>query len=485
MNMYRYDCNLRLLQETPEILTRNFCPDAELAGSILLHHIGQRRYTLQTDDAEEILRCYGIPVIDKVRVREKGEAVRAARRIGFPLTMKVHALAGGRLNRTDVVSMQVKDEYEVCRAFDFLQEQTNSSSAAESCVIVQPILRSPCCELALSSGKTQIQGSIIKFGLAGKPSGTENSYAIGLPPLNQALARRMMEEANMHTHLQKNPYFQNGRFRIVEEILIRFSQLIVDHPHIDFLEIDPLVMTDDGCFVRDARLRLNSDTPGKYQWAAGDLCPPHFSLPPYPFKYEQDVLLHNDTTLHIRPIRGEDEPALQQFLEKLSEDSVFFRFGQPRISMSHDHLARLCQVDCDRDLAFLAIVKGDEEIIIGDARLNMLADLESAELSFLVADQWQSKGIGNMLMEFCITVAGEMGLKTLVMEVMKSNDRMLRFGWKYNFQPLQCSDGDDTVVLQLTLASATKTSCSFQPGSSEMGQCRGAVPVIPLSCPGR
>ncbi|EKD39091.1 MAG: hypothetical protein ACD_75C00514G0001, partial [uncultured bacterium] len=138
------------------------------------------------------------------------------------------------------------------------------------------------------------------------------------------------------------------------------------------------------------------------------------------------------TIVHIRPIRGEDEPALSRFFEALSEESVFFRFGQRRINMPHDHLARFCQVDYDRDLAFLAVV-GGEEAIIGDVRLNRFPDLESAELSFTVADIWQGKRIGSLLMDFCIGVAKEIGLKTLLMEIMKSNTRMIRLGYRYGF----------------------------------------------------
>jgi acetyltransferase len=203
--------------------------------------------------------------------------------------------------------------------------------------------------------------------------------------------------------------------------------------------------------VRDVTMQIDKNLPKNYRWAKGDLCPLHLSIPPYPFKYEKDVPLKNGRVIHIRPIRGEDEPALRRFFESLSEESVFFRFGQRRINMPHDHLARLCQVDYDRDLAFLATIPGDEENIIGDVRLNRFSDLERAELSFVVADKWQGKGVGNLLMDFCIVVAKEIGLKTLLMEVMKSNERMKRFSYKYGFQRLPSGKEDDMEEFELKI----------------------------------
>jgi acetyltransferase len=108
-------------------------------------------------------------------------------------------------------------------------------------------------------------------------------------------------------------------------------------------------------------------------------------------------------------------------------------------------------VDYERDLTFLAVTDEDEEVIIGDARLNVFPDLQTAELSFVVADQWQGKGIGNLLMEFCLVAAREIGLKTLLMEVMQNNTRMKQFGYKYGFQSLSCNKEDDMEEMQLSL----------------------------------
>ncbi|EKD34181.1 MAG: hypothetical protein ACD_75C02436G0001 [uncultured bacterium] len=346
--------------------------------------------------------------------------------------------------------IHLKDDDEVRKAFAVLQDLVVALGDPEARVIVQPMITKRKYELMIGAKKSVSFGTVILFGLGGKYFLAERDCAIGLPPLNQTLARRMMEETKIYLHLQKLDSLQGG-LRSLEEILARFSQLVIDLPQIGSIDINPLILMEDDCLVRNVIMRIDQSLPKEYRWTKGDLCPLHLSIPPYPFKYEKDVALPDGTTIHIRPIRSEDEPALRRFFETLSMESVFFRFGQRRINMPHDYLARFCQVDYDRDIAFLAVVGGKEERIIGDVRLNRFTDLESAELSFVVADTWQGRGVGSMLMDFCIGVAKDIGLKTLLMEIMKSNTRMIRFGYKYDFQRLPDNEENDMEELQLDL----------------------------------
>ena len=172
----------------------------------------------------------------------------------------------------------------------------------------------------------------------------------------------------------------------------------------------------------------------------------------------------NNTAVHIRPFRREDESALRAFFETLSQESVFFRFGQLRFNMLCDHFTHIYRLDYDHDLAFVAVVRGEkgEDVIIGEMRLNKLTDLKSAELSFIVDDQWQGKGVGNQLMAFGLKVAGEIGLKTLLMLVMKNNVRMKRLGYKYNFRKLPGEKEDDMEEWQLKVNQADISAPTLQ-----------------------
>jgi acetyltransferase len=452
MYMYRYDYNLKLLGETPEVILKDFSPDLQKAENILRNCIEHNRPSLHGDEAGDILRAYGIRTIETIRVGDAGEAVRAARRIGYPVTMKIDStMVPGKIAK-EQVCRQLETEREVRNAFTTQQDLVISLRDPQAGVIVQPTIPHTGIELAIGAKKSKSFGTVISFGLGGAYLRAEKDYSIGLPPLNQTLARRMMEETKIYRHLQHYPAYQ-GALRFLEEMLVRFSQLIIDLPQIEEISINPLILTETDGLIHDVAIHIDTNLPKEYRWTKGDLCPLHLSIPPYPFKYEQQTVLSDGTAIRIRPIRGEDEPILRCFFETLSAESVFFRFGLQRISMPHDNLVRLCQVDYDRDLAFLAIVQGEEQedLIIGDVRLNRLSDLDSAELSFVVADEWQGRGIGSILMDYCIMVAKEIGITTLLMEIMKKNFIMLNFGYKYHFKRLPSSEDDDMEEMVLDI----------------------------------
>jgi acetyltransferase len=119
--------------------------------------------------------------------------------------------------------------------------------------------------------------------------------------------------------------------------------------------------------------------------------------------------------------------------------------------MPHTNLARFCQVDYDRDLAFVAVTRGQDEVVIGDMQIHRFVDMENAEFSLTVADSWQGKGLGRVLMDYCITVARDIGIKMLWMDVIKENMRMIEFGNKYNFKQLDGLEEDDMVEMTLDI----------------------------------
>jgi acetyltransferase len=443
--MYQYDYNLKLLQETPEVLIKDFSPDLENAERIIRDNLQQKRFMLHADDASALLRMYGIPVLETIRVDNSEEAVRASSQVGYPVVMKIDSIKVRSKFQKGGVFVNLKDENEVRTAYDVLESRIASFEDLEARVLVQPMVFTVGYQLAIGAKKSRNFGTVILFGLGGEYLRAEKDYTIGLPPLNQTLARRMMEETKIYQYFQTIPSYRSA-LRNLEEILVRFSQLIIDLPQIGEIDVNPLLLTEkEGFIILDVDIRLDGSLPKDYKWVKGDLCPLHLSIPPYPFKYERKALLKDGTEIQIRPVRWEDEPALSSFFESLSDQSVYYRFGQRRINMPHEALVRYCQVDYDRDIAFLAFDQQKKEAIIGDVRLNRFTDPESAELSFVVGDQWQGRGVGAVLMEYCISVAKEVGVKKLLMEILKDNSRMIRFGQKYSFRRME-ADGDDDMV---------------------------------------
>ena len=112
MYTYQYDYNLKLLRETPETLLKDFYPDLKYAENIIKNSITQKRFSLYNDEAAEILETYGIPVVDTVRVADAGEAVRAAKLMGYPVMMKINFVTVCNKAGNDLELRELKSDEE-------------------------------------------------------------------------------------------------------------------------------------------------------------------------------------------------------------------------------------------------------------------------------------------------------------------------------------------------------------------------------------
>ena len=447
MFMYRYDSNLKLLQETPEAILKDFVPDTEKARIILETAIDENRRVLHLTEVKEILDAYGIPVVETLRATGEDDCVRLARKIGYPVVLKIDAETIFHKMEEDGVQLNLRDDESVREACIFLHGLARTHGDAGAYVIVQPMVMKHGFELAIGAKRDPSFGSVILFGTGGDLLGAMNDYAVGLPPLNQSLARRMMEETKIHQHLHGLPDF-HGVLGRIEEILIRFSQLIIDFHQIREIDINPLLVSKKDVIALDAEILLDAGAVIKSGSLKDDLCPPHLCICPYPYKYAIERTLEDGTVCCIRPIQAEDEPLIFTLFKSLSDETIVYRFGHRLVHLPHEKMVRYCQIDYDRELAFVGVTP-DKQKIIGDVRISKLPDLENAELSILILDEWQGKGIGKILMEYSIGIAKEIGLKSLWMEILKNNHRMLALGQKFGFK--QAYDDEDMVrvVLQL------------------------------------
>ncbi len=448
--MYRYDYNLKLMQETPEAILTDFVPETKKAADIINGASRENRRILRLTEVREMLGAYGIPVIETVRVRIEEEAVRFSAKIGYPVVLKIDSVKIFHKLERGGVCLDLKDEADVRDSFRALRSLAAAAGDPEAGMVLQPMSMEHGYQLAIGARKDTGFGAVIVFGVGGDLLPAIRDYAIGLPPLNQTLARRMMEETKIYGHLRTLPGFRDV-LRRVEEILVRFSQLIIDFPHIREIDINPFIVTGRECFALDAGVLLDEAMLKEPAGPRGDFCPAHLSICPYPFQYARDIEIADGVTGLIRPIRGEDEPLIRELFKNLSDETIMFRFCQRLVDMPHEKLSRYCQIDYERELAFVTVIKDAEnrEHIIGDVRISKLPDLENAELAILVDDRWQGRGIGHMLMEYCIGIARETGLKSLWMEILKNNIRMRALGNKFGFK--QAYDDEDMikVVLQL------------------------------------
>ena len=440
--MYRYDYNLRLLQETPEAILKDFAPDTGRAMEIFRKASEEKRSVLELNEIKEILQAYGIPLITTRKTRSEEEAMQTAEDIGYPVVLKIDsAKIVHKLEKGGVI-LDLRDRSAVQHAFRQIMKLAADIGDPEAPVIVQPMIMKRSFELAIGARKDPTFGAVILFGTGGELFDAIGDYAVGLPPLNQTLARRMMEETKIVKYMQTQEVYKE-MLLLLEETLVRFSNLIVDFPFIKKVDINPFVVTGKEGLVLDAAMLIDQDRRQGYEQMKVEICPPHLSICPYPFKYVKKVVLEDGESAVIRPIQPEDEPLIYELFKSLSDDTIVFRFCQRLTDMPHERLVRYCQIDYDRELAFVAVI-GDTpglEKIIADVRIIKMPDLETGELAILVADEWQGHGIGTMLMDYCIEIAAQSGINVIWMEILKTNSKMLHLSQACGFK-IAYDDGD-------------------------------------------
>jgi acetyltransferase len=275
-------------------------------------------------------------------------------------------------------------------------------------------------------------GPIILFGAGGRLTDVWHDRAIGLPPLNATLAKRLMERTRTYAAL-KSVSRPQADLAALENLLIRFSQLVVEQPLIKEIDVNPLLASPKGASALGVRMILFES-----RLAAASLS--KLLIRPYPTRYVDEWKLADGTAVTIRPIRPEDESLMIDFHKSLSEETVYLRyfgFLKGEALITHERLARICFSDYDREIALVTetIRPGwDQRQIIAVARLIKAHGANEAELAIVISDDWQGKGLGTKLVGDLLTIGRTEGLKRVIGYILPENYVMQRIFRKLGFE---------------------------------------------------
>jgi acetyltransferase len=421
--MWRYTYNLRGLYETPALIEG---PEAmaearKQIAEFVQHVRGSGRTVLNEFESKRVLSAYGIPVVETRAAEGEEQAVAIASDIGYPVALKL--LSNTISHKTDVdgVRLSLQNEEQVRGAFHSIRAAVTEKAGEEHFggVTVQAMVRRDGYELILGSTVDAQFGPVILFGSGGVMVEVYKDRALALPPLNTTLAQRLMEQTKIFDALRGVRGRKPIDLAALEQVLVRFSQLILEQPWIKEIDINPLLATPDHLLALDARVVVHdvSTTPEQIPQAA---------IRPHPAQYVWDWTLKDGTAVTIRPIRPEDEPLMVQFHTTLSERSVYLRYFCS-LSLStrveHERLVRICFGSYDRGFALVADrrnpVTGHHEVL-GVGRFSATSRGE-AEAAVLVSDQWQGRGLGTELLAGVARVAREEKFRKLTAEILRDN----------------------------------------------------------------
>lgn len=432
--MWRYSSNVRALYQTP-MLPRS-AQGLDTAGACGIVHAARdaKRTILTEHESKQVLACYGIPTVPTTVATSAGEAVEQAEAIGYPVVLKLHSLTV--THKTDVggVQLNLSTPADVRRAFEAIQlgVEKHAGAAAFQGVTVQKMAKLEGYELILGSSIDPQFGPTLLFGLGGQLVEVFKDRALALPPLNSTLARRLMERTKIYTALKGVRGRAPVDLEALEQLLVRFSQMVVEQPWIKEIDINPLLASPERLLALDARIVLHDpDTP------ADKLPKP--AIRPYPSEYESSFTTKQGEAVNIRPIRPEDEPLLVKFHEGLSDQTVYQRYLQMlKLSqrVAHDRLTRICFVDYERQ-AVLVVEREDpgtkQKEVIAVGRLNGLRE-KSAEFAIVVSDAWQKHGLGSELLRQLIEIGRKEGVKTITADILAENRAMQIVAQRLGFQ---------------------------------------------------
>ncbi|MBV8621619.1 MAG: bifunctional acetate--CoA ligase family protein/GNAT family N-acetyltransferase [Curvibacter sp.] len=435
-NLSAFYQNQQLLQQTPPPLSTLSKPDVEGARLVIESVLAERRKVLTEMESKTLLSAFHIPVTETLLARNANEAMMIATQLGFPVALKIDS--PDIIHKSDVqgVVLNIHSGAAARDAYnDMVQRVARLQPDARiNGVTVQKMARARRGrEICIGLVTDDPFGPVITFGAGGTMIELINDRAMELPPLNQFLARRLIDRSRVAETLGDWRGAHAVDRDALEQVLLRVSEMVCELPQLREMDINPIIVDENGAVAVDARIVIDS-APQAHSGRQSDYH--HLAILPYPARYEQVLPLRGGGEYTVRPIHPDDAQMLQDLMHHLSPESRYFRFVSSIIELPPTMLARFTLIDYDREMALVAVVKqrvanaegefSETERIVGVSRYITNPDQTSCEFSLVVADDFNGKGLGSRLMECIMDVAREKGLAEIDGLVLANNHGMLK-----------------------------------------------------------
>jgi len=436
-NIASFYQNQQLLQQTPPPLSTLAKPDIEGARLIIENVLAERRKVLTEMESKTLLSAFHIPVTQTILARSANEAMMIATQLGFPVALKIDSPDISHKSDVEGVALNILNATSVRDIFTQMMQTVarHKPQARINGVTVQTMARAKRGrEVCVGLVTDDPFGPVIAFGAGGTMIELINDRAMELPPLNQFLARRLIERSRVAETLGEWRGASAINMDALEQVLLRVSEMVCELPQLREMDINPLIVDESGAVAVDARIvidhapqALSGRTNNSYN---------HLSILPYPARYEQLWPLRGGGEYIVRPIHPDDADMLQEMIQHLSSESRYFRFVSSIVELPPAMLARFTLIDYDREMALVAVYKErrtgpdgemhETERIVGVSRYITNPDQSSCEFALVVADDFSGKGLGSRLMLSIMDVAREKGLAEIEGLVLANNPSMLK-----------------------------------------------------------
>lgn len=447
MYLVNYRRNQETLMETPPSVPEDFTPDTGAAQRIIAAALAEERPWLLEHEAKALLAAYGVTVAPTRLARDADEAAAIAAALGGPVVLKV--VSPDVLHKSDVggVALDLVGPGAVKAAAEAMRERVREARPEARLLgfSVQPMVRRPgAYELIVGATEDRQFGPVLLFGQGGTTAELVKDQALALPPLNLHLAHEAMSRTRIHELLQGYRGAPAANLHAVALALMRVAQLVIDHPEVRELDVNPLLADAYGVIALDARVRV-----ARSARPAAD----RLAIRPYPRELEEEIPLGDGRTLLLRAIRPEDEPSLQAAFANMTAEEVRLRFLVPMKTLSHVAAVRFTQIDYDREMGLVLTEPGipGRTPIYGVVNVIADPDNERAEYAIIVRHDMTALGLGMFLMRRIIDYARGRGIREIFGDVLRENRPMLRLCGALGFTESPIPDEPSLVRVTLRL----------------------------------
>lgn len=434
MQLVNYRRNQALLGEVsraaPDTLPARTA--REQARQVIEGALQAGRDMLNEPEGKAVLAAYGIPVVETRTVYSVEAALVAANAIGYPVVVKI--LSHQINHKSDVGGVALDLENSTAletAATGMLQRVARlRPDATVDGFTVQTMVRRPHSrELIIGVSTDPVFGPVILFGQGGIAVEVTADHALALPPLNRPLALDLIGQTRIARLLDAYRNLEAADLEAVCQTLMQVSLMITELPEILELDINPLLADADGVIALDARFQIAAVPAAQQQDRSARL-----AIRPYPEELVEQVDWRSKL-LTLRPIKPEDAAQHAAFV------ATFNTLEAPSAAISrlrapHSlQLARLTQIDYDREMAFIATHanrRGEDETL-GVARA--LTDPDNLEAHFTLAacPDLHGMGLERLLLEKLVRYCDQRATARMVGAVAVDNKELLHAAVQLGF----------------------------------------------------
>jgi acetyltransferase len=266
-NYYR---NQKLLLQMPDPFPHHSEPDIKSAQQIIEGALQEHRKILTEVESKALLSAFHIPVAKTIIAHSPNEALLISQQLGFPVAMKINSPDITHKSDTGGVLLNLNNADEVRTAYQQILDnvQHNRPGAQIDGISIEPMIVKPNGrELMIGVTSDPVFGPVITFGAGGTTVEIMGDRAVALPPLNSFLVRELIQNTRIAKMLGTFRNMAPANMAALEDVLLRVSEMVCELPLLKEMDINPLILDENGALAADARVVVEFRQPSADRYA--------------------------------------------------------------------------------------------------------------------------------------------------------------------------------------------------------------------------